>query len=84
MASGVKCGGNLQCCHVISRRYHAIRWERSNALAGCAAHHKFYTERPLEWERDIRARGIDYDNLAYCALNDPVPSLEDVLAQLRT
>lgn len=78
----VKCAGYLQTMHVISRRYHAIRWDRTNALAGCAAHHKFYTEHPLEWERDCVANGIDYPNLCYLALHDPVPDLDDVLAEL--
>ena len=45
------CGGVLQCAHLISRRpgYLATRYDHDNAVALCAAHHKWFTERPLEW-----------------------------------
>jgi hypothetical protein len=46
--AGPPCSGVLQCCHIISRRYRAIRWDERNALCGCQAHHTYYTHRPLE------------------------------------
>lgn len=79
----IKCNGNLQCCHIISRRYHAIRWSPDNAVAGCAAHHLYGTHHPLEWEQAVRKAGIDYDNLRYCALNDKPMDPDDVLLWLR-
>jgi len=47
-AFGVRCNGNLQTMHLISRRYKAVRWNPQNARAGCAAHHTYLTLHPLE------------------------------------
>lgn len=44
------CSGGLQCAHLISRRYHATRWNVDNAACLCAAHHMYWTHRPLEWD----------------------------------
>jgi len=41
--------GQLQCMHIISRRHAATRTDLDNALAGCAACHRFFTENPVEW-----------------------------------
>lgn len=45
-----RCGvpDRLQCAHVISRRYHATRFDEQNAYALCLGCHKWETERPLE------------------------------------
>lgn len=43
------CKGNLQCAHIHSRSYKSIRTNFDNAVALCAAHHTYYTHRPLEW-----------------------------------
>ena len=67
--AGPPCSGALQCCHIISRRYRAIRWDEDNALCGCQAHHTYYTHRPLEWEEACRVNGIDWDRLRDIALN---------------
>lgn len=40
----------LQCAHVISRAYMAIRWDRRNAVCLCAACHTYFTRHPLEWQ----------------------------------
>jgi hypothetical protein len=67
-----ECNGNLQCCHVMSRRYRAIRWNEDNAVCMCAAHHYYYTNKPLEWEQLCRDDPwIDWDDLRHCALNCP-------------
>lgn len=44
---------NLQCAHVISRSYFMIRWDYENAVALSSKRHRFYTDRPLEWENFI-------------------------------
>ena len=41
---------NLQCAHIVSRRYRLTRWDYDNAVALCRNCHVFYTHRPLEWE----------------------------------
>lgn len=47
------CGtpADLQCAHIVSRRYFAKRWTEDGAVALCIYHHKLYTENPLAWDR---------------------------------
>lgn len=54
--AGVTCAGYLQCAHIISRSYKSIRVDPDNAVALCAAHHTFWTHRPLEWEAWVESR----------------------------
>ena len=79
----IACNGRLQCCHVVSRRYHAVRWVPENAVAGCAAHHLYGTHHPLEWEEAVKHAGIDLNNLRYLALNDPPQDPDAVLEWLK-
>jgi len=46
------CGSqyNLQCAHIVSRRYLNLRWDIRNAIPLCASCHVYFTYRPLEWE----------------------------------
>lgn len=81
--SGPRCSGALQCAHIISRRYRAIRWDEANAMALCQAHHMFWTHRPLEWQAWLVAEGIDYENLRWLALNDPPEKPADALARMK-
>lgn len=74
------CKGNLQCAHIISRRYRAIRWDEDNAVALCAAHHLYWTHRPLEWQE---LWGDTYDVLRRRALNGPPEKAYDALVRLR-
>ena len=54
------CGArdNLQCAHIISRRYtnDGLRWDFQNAVTLCHRDHVFYTYRPLEWESWVDER----------------------------
>ena len=52
------CGSplNIQCGHLVSRRYRAIRFSPLNAVAICARDHVFYTHRPIEWEAWVEER----------------------------
>jgi hypothetical protein len=51
----VACKGVLQCAHIHSRSYKSIRTNFENAVGLCAAHHMYYTNRPLEWEDWVKA-----------------------------
>ena len=66
----ITCNGGLQCCHVVSRRYKAVRWDERNALAGCAAHHLYGTHHPLEWQEAME-RTVPYASIRHAALNQP-------------
>jgi len=45
------CGATeyLQCAHIITRSYKAIRVVEDNAVALCRSCHVKFTHRPLEW-----------------------------------
>jgi len=49
----VRCSPQLQCMHIISRRFNATRCDTRNAFSGCAAHHRFFTDHPREFSRFI-------------------------------
>lgn len=67
--TGPACSGALQCAHIISRSYKSIRTDERNALCLCAAHHTYYTHRPLEWEDWVRESfGTLWDELRVLAL----------------
>lgn len=67
------CGSpdNLQCAHVISRRYLSIRTDFRNAVCLCRKCHWYFTPRPIEWEIWIRGFITDqvYDELRERALS---------------
>lgn len=45
----VKCGGVLQCAHIIGRANRRLRWDLNNALCLCSGHHSYYTNHAWEW-----------------------------------
>lgn len=47
---------HLQCAHILTRSYHAVRCHEANAVALCRACHVRFTHRPLEWEDWVKAR----------------------------
>lgn len=78
----IDCNGGLQCCHIVSRRYRALRWDSTNALSGCAAHHLYATHHPLEWEAVISYSVLDLVALKRRALTEPPVDPVDVIASL--
>lgn len=50
------CKGNLQCAHVLPRRYATVRCDPFNAIALCASHHIYWTHRPIEFEDWVKAK----------------------------
>lgn len=45
----IKCGGTLQCAHIIGRANKKLRFDSYNALCLCAGHHYWYTNHPHQW-----------------------------------
>lgn len=45
----IRCGGGLQCMHIVTRGIKRLRWDTANAICGCAGHHVFYTHNPEKW-----------------------------------
>ena len=78
----IDCNGGLQCCHIVSRRYRAVRWSTGNALAGCAAHHLYATHHPLEWEDAINRTVLDLAALKRRALTEEPMDPADVIRRL--
>lgn len=57
MAAGldhIRCGGVLQCCHIVGRSNVHLRWDNQNALAMCQGHHVYYTFHPEAWRDFIQ------------------------------
>lgn len=76
----------LQWAHIISRRYHHTRWLEENALCLCSGCHKFYTDRPLEWEEFITSKFGDthYRWLKQLALSNEKIDYEELYNELLT
>ena len=77
--------GNLQCAHGFSRRYRTTRWDLKNAWCLCAGCHKYYTERPLEWDDWLIARWgrPTYEAMRFKALAGYKIDTKAVLAELK-
>lgn len=76
-----RCLGNLQCAHIVSRRYLSLRLSFDNAVPLCGAHHTFFTHRPADWEQACRDWGVDWDELRRRALEDPPIEPEEFLVK---
>ena len=50
----LRCSTGLQCMHILGRSNHNLRWDTLNGLAGCPAHHVYYTNHPWEWQELIK------------------------------
>lgn len=59
----------LQCAHVWSRSYHAVRYDERNAVALCRADHVRYTHHPLEWQVWVEANIPEWQRLRWLAVN---------------
>lgn len=66
------CGSitNLQCAHIVSRRYSATRTRLDNAFCLCAKCHMHFTEWPLEFHAFVvqKIGAVHYERLRYEAL----------------
>jgi len=56
----VKCGGVLQCAHIIGRANMRLRYDEKNALCLCSGHHVWYTHHPFEWFEKISEHFAPY------------------------
>ena len=76
---------DLQCAHLISRRYMAVRWMPENAVALCTFHHKKWTEDPLGWDVWCLERlgGAAWDGLKLKARRGGMPDLGQTIIELR-
>lgn len=78
----VRCGstsGQLQCAHIISRRYAATRTDEGNAWTLCAACHRRLTEWPNEHVGFFTQQLGSWD--AYQALIDKANAGKDMVMQ---
>ena len=64
------CGGVLQAAHGISRRYRWTRHMLINGFCICAASHRYWGMRPLEWDEILRSQWGQtvYDEMRQLAL----------------
>lgn len=45
----LRCSELLQWCHIVRRRFYSVRWASDNCLAGCSAHHTYFSHNPEAW-----------------------------------
>ena len=45
----IRCGGPLQWCHIIRRRYQSIKWLPQNCICMCRNHHALFTYNNDDW-----------------------------------
>ena len=82
----VRCGGQLQCAHIVGRTNRRLRWDSMNAISMCAGHHRYFTTHNEQWWldfiptffRDKFTYVQKYRNILYTDLN-----LESILADLQ-
>lgn len=71
------CGSrdNLQCAHIVSRRYSATRTDLANAFCLCAGCHMRFTEWPMDFAAFVVEKiGVaGYDALKDKAESNPRP-----------
>lgn len=62
---GVECSAQLQTMHIISRKYNATRCDTRNAICGCAAHHRYFTDHPVEFAKFVKKSKVGkyYDTM---------------------
>ena len=81
-----ECGGYWQACHIIRRRYFALRFKEENLVKMCGAHHTFFTHHDLEWQDFVNENkacpGL-YDILHRRALTEPSEKAVDAIARLK-
>jgi hypothetical protein len=56
---GVNCGGPLEWAHIFSRVILHIRYEPYNKLILCSGHHRYHTNKPIEWTRFLEKHFAD-------------------------
>lgn len=79
------CAGRLEADHLISRSYGATRWNVEVGITLCLAHHKWYTEHPLEHVELAKGRigAARYDELRKLAMTHVAEDPEEALERLR-
>lgn len=81
-----QCAGYLQWAHVVSRSYKWTRWRRDNCFLLCAAHHLYFTYRPVHWEKFVVSKmgHTAYERLKRAAYETGFPKdYDSILASLR-
>lgn len=57
----IRCGGALQCAHIISRANMRLRYDYHNAIPLCMAHHRWFHQHPFEFVEFIKTSfPLDY------------------------
>lgn len=48
-----QCSQRMECAHIFTRGWEAIRHHPSNLTCLCNIHHRYFTQNPKEWEAFI-------------------------------
>jgi hypothetical protein len=53
--------GQMQCCHIYSRKYRSARWHPMNAVCLTASEHARFTDQPVTFSQWLHTKfGADY------------------------
>lgn len=74
---------NLQCAHIIGRKYSQTRCSFRNALCLCASCHAIYTDNPIDFARFVSEHALgeytDKERIkAYSTVNTKIDWLERI------
>ena len=47
--TGIKCGGPLQACHIVTRSNLRLRYTTWNCVCLCSGHHSYFHRNPLDF-----------------------------------
>lgn len=81
-----KCGNtsNLQCAHIISRRFSNTRCVAANALCLCAGCHHYFTDHPVEWGMFVvHEMSVNYGELQRLSQSTAKVDWKALLPELR-
>jgi 5-methylcytosine-specific restriction endonuclease McrA len=80
-----RCGSvwQVDCAHIIRRRFHAVRWVLLNAVSLCRECHDHLGAHEDEWRSWVLGQGIAWDVLHWRSLHDEPERAEDALIRLR-
>lgn len=69
----IRCGGVLQCMHLVTRGVYGLRYDEINAMGGCQGHHVYYTNHPEEWYLLLERKFKDKYDYVMEWKNDEIP-----------
>lgn len=78
----IKCGGSLQCAHIISRGTTSLRFDPMNAIPLCMGHHRWFHQHPFEFVEFVKQAFPKQYKYVMAHKNDTVKKTEDLYREV--